>query len=77
MVGDFLAQETDQLRSRLAQTEDELRQECRETTRHIQELRLKKAGGDASEPPIRIRILRRELARIKTVMHERGMAEHG
>jgi len=59
------------------QTEAELRQLSQETLRHIQEMRAKKGGGDASEPPIRMRTLRRELARIKTVMRERGIREHG
>lgn len=59
------------------QTEEEIRELARETARHLQELRTRKSGGDASEPPIRMRTLRRELARIKTVMRERGIREHG
>ena len=59
------------------QTEAEIRELCRETSRHLLELRTRKGGGDASEPPIRMRTLRRELARIKTVMREKGIREHG
>jgi large subunit ribosomal protein L29 len=59
------------------QTEDELRELCRETAKHLQTLRLHRGGGEGSEHPIRMRTLRRELARIKTVMRERGIREHG
>lgn len=59
------------------QSEAELRQLSRDTTRHLQELRTHKGGGDASESPIHKRTLRRELARVKTVMRERGFGEHG
>ena len=58
------------------QTEQEIRELCRETARHLLELRTRKGEGEGSEPPIRKRTLRRELARIKTVMRERGIREH-
>jgi len=58
------------------QAEDELRQLVRETAHHIQELKARKNVGEASEPPIRVRLLRRDLARIKTIMRERGIREN-
>jgi large subunit ribosomal protein L29 len=53
------------------QTDDELRQTFEDTMKELFELRVKRATGDASEQPLRIRSLRREIARIKTVMKER------
>jgi len=57
-------------------TEDELRQVCEETRKALCDLRVRKGAGDSSQQPLRLRTLRRELARIKTVMKERGMGEH-
>jgi large subunit ribosomal protein L29 len=55
------------------QTEDELRQLCAETRKEYGELRLKKGAGAQAQSPLRARTLRREIARILTVMRERGM----
>lgn len=58
-------------------TEAELRELNRETMRKVVEMRISKGGGEGSASPIRKRTLRREVARIKTVMRERGIREHG
>jgi ribosomal protein L29 len=58
------------------QTADELRQMHGDTLREIREFRGKRGLGDSSEQPLRIRTLRRSLARIKTIMRERGVAEN-
>ncbi len=59
------------------QTEAEIRELARETQRRILELRIHKGGGEGADSPIRKRTLRRELARIKTVMRQRGIRENG
>ena len=56
---------------------EELRQSGVDTAREILEFRAKRGLGDNSEQPLRIRTLRRTLARIKTIMKERGVADHG
>lgn len=58
------------------QAEDELRELGRETARHMQELKTRTNVGEGSEPPILVRSLRRDLARIKTIMRERGIREN-
>ena len=55
------------------QSDDELRQMCEDTRRELIELRAKKGIGDSSEQPLRVRTLRRDLARTLTVMKERGI----
>jgi large subunit ribosomal protein L29 len=55
---------------------EELRQAHDDTAREIRELKAKKGVGSAPEQPLRIRTLRRNLARIKTVMKQREVAEH-
>ena len=59
------------------QTDEELMNLYRETARHITELKSKQGIGDASEQPLRARTLRRDLARILTVMNERGVQDNG
>ena len=59
------------------QTDDELRQELKDTQKNLFDIRVKRRTGDASEQPLRIRSLRREIARIKTVIRERELAGHG
>jgi ribosomal protein L29 len=56
-------------------TPAELRQVHTDTTRAILDYKAKKGIGDSSEQPLRIRTLRRELARVKTIMKEQGVAE--
>jgi len=55
------------------QTDEELKQLLAEMTRELFELKGKKGIGDASGQPLRVRTLRRDLARLKTVMRERGI----
>ena len=59
------------------QTDDELRQELKDTQKNLFDIRVKRRTGDASEQPLRIRSLRREIARIKTVIRERELAGNG
>jgi ribosomal protein L29 len=56
------------------QTDDELRQHYEDTARELSDLRLKKGAGDSSEQPLKIRAVRRDMARILTVMQERDRA---
>ncbi len=50
---------------------NELEERLRDTQRELFDLRRQQVGGHL-EKPSRIRELRREIARMKTVMHERG-----
>jgi len=50
---------------------DELGQRIRETTQELRDLRLKHRTGDGAEKPLRIRTLRRDVARMLTVARER------
>jgi large subunit ribosomal protein L29 len=51
-------------------TEDELRQKCDDTKKELFNLRVQQSTGQL-EKAVRIRELRREVARILTIMHER------
>ena len=53
------------------QTDEELDQLLRECTHEVHDLRAKKGVGDGSIQPLKIRMARRELARLKTVIRER------
>lgn len=50
---------------------DEMRQKERETAEEIFRLRMRKSTGQL-ENPMRLRLLRRDLARLKTLQHERA-----
>ena len=54
-------------------TSDELRQKFDETVQELFNLRIQKSTGQM-ENPARLRLLRREIARIRTVIHERERA---
>ena len=54
-------------------TDDELQQLHRETARALSDHRVKMGMGDESEQPLLIRERRRDVARILTVMKERGL----
>ena len=54
-------------------TGEELRQKMSETREELFKLRLQKSVGEI-EQPMRIRTLRRDVARMLTVMKERGIA---
>jgi len=58
------------------QSPEELRQAHDDAFRDICELKAKKGVGSTPEQPLRVRTLRRNLARIKTIMHERETAQH-
>lgn len=53
-------------------TNEELENLLRETRQQIIDLRLKKKAA-STEQPLRLRLLRRDLARIKTVIREREL----
>ncbi len=52
-------------------TEDELRNTHDETRKKLFDLRVSKSMGGTNDQPLMIRTVRRDLARIKTVMKER------
>ncbi|MFC1499340.1 50S ribosomal protein L29 [Verrucomicrobiota bacterium] len=53
------------------QTDEELGNLYEDTKREFFELKMKKGSGDSSEQPLKVRGLRRDVARIKTVLRER------
>jgi large subunit ribosomal protein L29 len=55
-------------------TDEELKQRQHETQQELFNLRLQQTSGQL-ENPLRIRHLRRELARVQTIMSERSKAE--
>lgn len=57
-------------------TDEELRQLAGDRRRAICEWKAKKGIGEATEQPLKIRSLRREVAQILTIMKERGVGEH-
>lgn len=58
------------------QTKDELVQICEEMTKQIFDLKAKKGLGEPAEHPLKIRLLRRDLARIKTVLREQELKKN-
>lgn len=54
--------------------EDEIREKERELKEELFRLRLRKGTGQL-EDPMRVRKVRRDIARIKTVRHERSGSE--
>ena len=61
------------------QNDGELRQLTEDMAKELSGLRIKKGVGEGSEQPLRIRTLRREVARVKTIIRERERekAKHG
>lgn len=57
------------------QTAEELRQLCRETRKSLFDLRISRTMGEPTGQPQKARTLRRDLARVQTVMAERGIQE--
>ncbi|MBM4143101.1 MAG: 50S ribosomal protein L29 [Lentisphaerae bacterium] len=55
------------------QADEEIRHMLAEARRELGGLRMKKRIGGHAEQPLRLRTLRREIARIMTVMQERGI----
>jgi ribosomal protein L29 len=58
------------------QSTEELRQLSLETRRNMAVFKAMRGTKDASEQPLRIRTMRRELARILTVLREQGGETH-
>jgi large subunit ribosomal protein L29 len=50
---------------------EELEQRIREKAKELADMRLKHNSGTAVEKPVRMRTMRREIARMKTVQTER------
>lgn len=50
---------------------EELEQRIREKAKELADMRLKHKSGTAIEKPVRMRTMRREVARMKTVQNER------
>lgn len=59
------------------QTGEELQQLLEDTQRELVDLNVKRGVQDSSEQPLRIRSLRRDIARIKTILTEREAVTHG
>ena len=59
------------------QTDEELRQLDEDTRKELFDIKLKKGWGDGGEQPLRIRTLRRDVARIRTVIRERELNKNG
>ena len=57
-------------------TSEEMRQKERELAEELFRLRLRKSTGQLDNP-MRLRALRRDIARLKTVQHERAQRETG
>jgi len=55
-------------------TDDELRHSLEETRRGIFDFRAKRGIGETTQHPLEIRNLKRNLARIKTILRERRLA---
>ena len=55
---------------------DEMQQKERETAEEIFRLRMRKSTGQL-ESPMRIRVLRRDLAKLKTIQRERAVRGTG
>ncbi|OGV64818.1 MAG: 50S ribosomal protein L29 [Lentisphaerae bacterium RIFOXYA12_FULL_48_11] len=58
-------------------TDDELRQLMDETAQQVFDLKAKQGVSDSGEHPLRVRLVRRELARIKTIIRERERKRNG
>lgn len=56
-------------------TDEEIREKARELDEELFRLRLRRGTGQL-EDPMQIRKVRRDVARVKTVQHERAHAAH-
>ena len=57
------------------QTDEELQHALAENAKELENLSVKVGGADSGSHPLKIRSVRRDIARIKTVMTERKRAE--
>ena len=58
------------------QTTEELQATIREDARSIKDIRAKSGLGNTAEQPLQLRNLRRDVARIKTILREREGVKH-
>lgn len=58
-------------------TDGELQQLVNDTAQQLFDLRTKKGLGDSAEHPLRVRLMRREMARVKTIIRERERKSNG
>ena len=58
------------------QTVEELRLMANDLAKEASTLRIKRGKGESAEQPMRSRMVRRELAKVKTVLREREL-KHG
>ena len=58
-------------------TEDDLQQAAGDIRKQIFDINVKKGAGDTAENPLQVRGLRKDLARIQTVINERQRDERG
>jgi len=59
------------------QTDEELQNLMEETRGELANVRMMQRVGDGSQSPLKMRTLRRDVARIKTVMQERAKQAQG
>lgn len=59
------------------QTDEELAQSLAETREEYNGMKVKGPLGEAGANPVKARLLRRQTARIKTVLRERELKSHG
>ena len=59
------------------QSDHELAEALVETQNEYDNIKVKGALGEAGDSPVKARILRRNAARIKTVIRERELKSHG
>jgi ribosomal protein L29 len=57
------------------QADEELVQRGAELSKRIIEVKVKRAAAEGAESPMQIRVLRRELAQVKTILRERRKAQ--
>ncbi len=55
-------------------SDDELLQARDDIRKKLFDLRIKKGMGDASEQPLLLRMVRRDVARVETVVKQRGIS---
>jgi len=58
-------------------TDEELQQLMNDTAQQVFDLKTKKGQADSGEHPLRVRLARRELARLKTIIRERELKRNG
>lgn len=59
------------------QSIEELQQMLRETRKELRDVSVRRSVGEASEQPLKIRTLRRDVARLLTILKEREATSNG